>query len=197
MSLTDTTSILELPTDPSVGGNNISLKVTESYNHNPVNISQPNNSSSLDQTTIHQIVNGLQQASSTGATQLPSRDIPRNTDNLTQDPYIQPNYIAPEKNNDYIQQMQENEDIVYKYNKNKKNSDSLDDVYNEVQTPFLLAVLYFMFQLPFFRKFLFNYIPMLFLKDGNLNLNGYIFTSGMFGLAYYILNKIMIQFNAF
>ena len=73
---------------------------------------------------------------------------------------------------------------MYLFNckKNKKNSNlkrqnSLDDTYNEIQTPLLLAVLYFLFQLPFFRKFLFNYLPVLFSNDGNLNINGFLFTA--------------------
>ncbi len=51
------------------------------------------NGFSLDQTTISQIVNGLQQASVNGATKLPSRDIPMTTSGHNTDPQIQPNYV--------------------------------------------------------------------------------------------------------
>jgi hypothetical protein len=123
-----------------------------------------NNTLSLDQTTISQIVNGLQQASVTGATLLPSRDIPRNTDRITQDPNVQPNYIPPPNiiKEDYITNYENNEDMINNYNKNAQYNNSLDEMYNEIQTPLLLAILYFLFQLPFFRKYLFTYLPVLF-----------------------------------
>jgi hypothetical protein len=78
-----------------------------------------------------------------------------------------------------------------------QRQNSLDDMYNEIQTPLLLGVLYFLFQLPFFRKFLFSYIPILFANDGNLNINGYIFTSALYGLIYYVLNKTTHYFGTF
>ncbi len=195
-----TTSIADLPTDPTGGGShNVSMSIAEK---NPMQnpsggaLSAPS-SLTLDQTTINQIVSGLQQASTTGATQLPSRDIPRNIDGITQDPYIQPNYIPPPQIRDYINEDETTEKMVQNYNRDLKNSNSLDDMYSEVQTPLLLAVLFFLFQLPFFKKLLLSYIPALFLKDGNYNINGYIFLSILFGLIYYVINKMIYQFNTF
>jgi hypothetical protein len=205
--MSDSTSILDLPTDPVGGGNisnNISLTATEN------NIVQPqiqqlsnqipsSNSFSLDQTTISQIVNGLQQASISGITQLSSRDIPMNTTNISTDPQIQPNYVPPTpvNNIDYIKNYEDSSDIVNQYEKNMSRQNSIDEMYNEIQTPFLLIVLYFLFQLPFVKKILYSYFPVLFSKDGNLNLNGLIFTSILFGLIFYILNKITEQFAVF
>jgi hypothetical protein len=192
--MNDTTSILDLPTDPSGGNNNnnVNIKASEM-------LQKPsNNTMTLDQSTISQIVSGLQQASSTGATQLPSRDIPMTTHNLTQDPHIQPNYIPPPNQmSDYINENDTPNDIINNYNSNKQHSESLDEMYNEIQTPLLLATLYFLFQLPFFRKYLFYYLPILFSMDGNLNINGYLFMSALFGGLYYFLNKVTTQFSAF
>ena len=83
------------------------------------------------------------------------------------------------------------------YNKNYNKQNSLDDMYNEIQTPLLLAILYFLFQLPFFRKFLLGYLPILFSNDGNFNMNGFMFTSILFGMLYYTLNKITRHFGTF
>jgi hypothetical protein len=152
----------------------------------------------LDQSTINQLVNGLQQASVDGLTQLSSRDIPTSTQNLVQDPQIQPNYIPPVSNaSDYIKDYEDNDHIIDNYNKNLKNSDRLDDLYNELQIPILIAVLYFLFQLPIFKKYLYRFIPGLFSKDGNVNLYGYFFTCFLFGLIYYIISKIMSIFSRF
>ena len=216
-------NINELPVNPIggggggngyVGSSNINFTASEitpnanapiSYNPN-INIENTNSNTntviksnpavSLDQTTINQIINGLQQAGTT--TQLQSRDIPQNTENFTQDPQIQANYIPrPESMKDYIQDMEDNDDIVDNYNEKMKNMNKLDQMYNELQTPLLLSLLFFLFQLPIVKKLLFNYIPFLFFKDGNINLYGYSLTSIIFGLLYYILMKVMNYFSTF
>jgi hypothetical protein len=200
--MSESTSILDLPTDP-VGGGNISNNISISASENLAIQTQQQQQSqtaglSLDQTTISQIVSGLQQASLTGSTQLPSRDIPMTTTGHSTDPYIQPNYVPPCQNNiDYIKNFEQTPEMINEYNKNEKNQNSLDDMYNEIQTPILLAVLYFLFQLPFFRKFLFSYFPILFSNDGNMNINGFLFTSIIFSLFFYLLNKITNIFSAF
>lgn len=200
--MSDTTSILDLPTDPVGGGNmggGVSLNATENVVQKQIQQTQPQNPNfSLDQTTISQIVNGLQQAAISGATQLPSRDIPMNTTSHSNDAQIQPNYIPQvERQMDYIKDYEQTSDMIDNYNKNMARNNSLDDMYNEIQTPLLLAVLYFLFQLPFFKRFLFGYFPVLFSNDGNYNINGFLFTSTLFGLLFYLLNKITNHFGTF
>ena len=113
MSTLNTTSINDLPTDPTGGGSiggNISLVANETSSYKnqviPQQQQQPqmSQSMSLDQSTISQIVNGLQQASIAGATSLPSRDIPQNTQKLTHDPEVKANYVpaASPDHTDYI-----------------------------------------------------------------------------------------------
>ena len=196
--MSDSTSILDLPTDP-VGGENVNNNIKMSITENVVPPSgQPSLGVSLDQSTISQIVNSLQQASISGATQLPSRDIPMTTSDHTTDPQIQPNYVPqPQTHIDYIKNCEQTSDMIDEYNKNSRQQNSLDDMYNEIQTPLLLGVLYFLFQLPFFRKFLFSYFPVLFSNDGNFNINGFLFSSVLFGLLFYILNKVTNHFGAF
>lgn len=189
MTEPNTTSINDLPTDPTGGGSiggNISLVATE---QKPV----LNNSVSLDQTTINQIVNGLQQASMTGATTLPSRDIPQNTTQLTQDVYVNPNYVPPQsQKKDYI------DDEPVRMNYQEENiRNNMDAFYDEFQTPFLLGIIYFIFQLPVFKKTIFKYMSFLCNNDGNYNLNGLIFVSSLFGFIYYLLTKFMNHFNKF
>jgi hypothetical protein len=186
---------MDLPTDPTGGGSiggNVSLSVNEKIG-GPVGP----NGVSLDQTTINQIVSGLQQASSTGATQLQSRDIPQNTDTIVHDPQVQPNYIPQQSNKDYIAEEEDNDDIIQNYNKREKYGDSLDQLYDEIQIPLLIAVLYFLFQLPIFKRYLYKFFPALFFKDGNINLYGFVFTSSLFGMLYYLLSKMMTQFSKF
>jgi hypothetical protein len=201
MSEINTTSINDLPTDPTIGGSvggNVNLIVNETTNKNSTQTSQQpasNNSQlSLDQVTISQIVNGLQQASLAGATMLPSRDIPLNTEQLTNDVEIQPNYVPPPQTRDYIN---ESEDDIDNYYKNEKTQGSLDSIYDELQAPLLLAVLYFLFQLPFFKKNIFKYFPFFCHLDGNYNFNGLVFTCALFGFIYYSLSKTVKNFSKF
>lgn len=197
----DSTSILDLPTDPVGGGNmtnNITIKAQDMNESSSPNEGQ---GVSLDQGTINQIINSLQQATLVGATKLPSRDIPMNTNNISVDPQVMPNYVPqpPPSNQDYIDDYEKTANMVnsLRDNKGKQNNDSLDDIYNEIQTPLLLAVLYFLFQLPFFKKFLYTYIPFLFSNDGNYNINGYLFTSILFGILFHLLVKTTSYFGTF
>ena len=64
-----TTNINELP------GENITVNVSEENMNN------------------NEFINGLQQATSSGALDLPSRDIPQSTEKLTHDQEIKENYI--------------------------------------------------------------------------------------------------------
>lgn len=198
--MADTTNIFELPTDPTGGGNvanNINMQMSE---HGASVQSSASSQMALDQNTINQIVNGLQQAGSNGLTLLPSRDIPMTTHGITQDPATQPNYIpqVPTKSqSNYIQNYEENDEIMHGYNKHTGIQNSLDDFYSELQTPLLLAIIYLFFQMPFFKKNLFLYFPAFFFRDGNLNLYGLLFTSTLFGTVFYCLNKLTNNYSTF
>jgi hypothetical protein len=200
--MADSTSIFDLPVDPVGGGNNVVMSASEKTNtiYVPdippqVGPTQNNNGSgvSLDQSTINSIVNGLQQASSTGATMLPSRDIPREQEHMVRDQQIQPNYIPQPSQVDYIQQHEQNNEIIEAQQYKDKHTSTLDSMYDELQTPLLLCVLFFLFQLPFFKKNLFVYVPALFLNDGNYNIYGYVFMSILFSLVYYVFSKFPVS----
>jgi hypothetical protein len=189
-----TTSINDLPTDPAAGGSiggNVSLVINDKASEQGQNQGQ---GLALDEKTISQIVSGLQQASLAGATSLPSRDIPINTEQLTQDAQIQPNYIPVPEIRDYIR---ETDDDINNYYRKEKMDNSLDSAYDELQAPLLLAVLYFLFQLPIFKKCVFKYAPFLCHTDGNYNFNGLVFVCGLFGFIYYMLSKTVKNFSKF
>jgi len=151
---------------------------------------------SLDPNTISQIVSGIQQASISGATLLPSRDIPQNTIDIHQDPNVQVDYVPDNRNKEQIIDSQKQmddylKDIDYENKKQINSSDKLDQLYNELHRPFLLIILYFLFQLPIIRKILFKNMSFLFLKDGNPNIYYLLFTSFLFGFSYYLLEGIL------
>lgn len=155
------------------------------------NILQSQNQLQNNEMDYNNMINDLQKASQSGVTSLPSRDIPMNTQQIVQDEQIQPNYV-PESNNDYIGN---NIMIDNTINQNNSNINRLDEFYNTLQTPILLAILYFIFQLPIFKKYLLKYLPSLFGKDGNQNIYGYVFYSVMFGLCYVFVTNLISKLN--
>ena len=214
------TNIHDLPSDPTGGGgNNINLSVKDSQipvqqegqlphqapappqaipqtiheNH----VGSSIDSTKLDHNSINELVSGLQKLTMTGATQLPSRDIPTTTTHLSNDEEVQPNFVPRPSETNYIDDYQDNDDVINEYNMRVSKESQLDAMYNEFQTPILLAILFFLFQLPFFKKNLFTYAPALFMNDGNYNIYGFVFISMFFAFVYYLLSKSAVVFNRF
>ena len=185
------TNINELPLNPVGGNGEIQMMASEQQQQQQQQRQDPQQQLKLDQTTINQIVNGLQAASVAGITQLPSRDIPRSVEQLTQDPQVQPNYIQPPTQRDYIKESDSTEEMIRQREKTDRQDKQSEQLYDEMQTPLLLSILYFLFQLPILRKLLSQYLPILFGTDGNININGLGFMSIAYGGCYYFLNKIM------
>ena len=194
-----TTSLDSLPLSPQ-SGDNIRLDTYDQQpqQHNNTKVQNPaqdlhqsrEKELSVMQNNLNQFVTGLQKASAAGLTILPSRDIPSNQEHISHDVNIKPNYIPQETGHeDYIQQHQTNEEIIRAQANKQQKQEFSDYIYEEVQVPVLIGVLYFLFQLPVVRRQIFNFLPSLFNKDGNPNLSGYIFNSVFFALFYYIFTK--------
>lgn len=187
----DSTSIDDLP---APGGNNVEQKNNVVLEKKEINTSSapPIAPTELSSDSINKIVAGLQQASSTGMTQLPSSHIPMQTHTHIQDQQIQPNYVPkpPPNNNDYIKEHESIESMIKKNNDKKKEDERLDNIYHELQMPLLAMAIFFMFQLPAFRKKFQSFFPNLFLKDGNLNISGYLTKTVLFGGLFFGINKV-------
>ena len=244
--MSDTTSIDDLPTDPSAGNqNNIVIQKMEMNNgmrggggmgggmgeggmmNNqvmpPAQVYSPNVAGvnmmgggggmgmqmpqqqqqqqgqpqqGQQQNVMNELVNGLQRASASGMTNLPSRDIPMNTTGMMNDAQINPNYVPnnykKEENGDYIGEHEEEEAMnEARYTNNVNNDDTMENIYKLIQVPLLVGILYFSFQLPVFRKYMLKYIPSVFSTDGNYNIRGLVFVSSLFGAGYFGLTRIL------
>ena len=156
-----------------------------------------NEDPAIQQKQMNQFITGLQQATASGLTSLPVRDIPTNQEFLARDMQMKPNYVpqAPLGMSDYISEHKSNEDMIKEYARRQQKDDRLDELYNQLQVPILLAVLYFIFQLPVVRKNVFKFLPSLFNNDGNPNLYGYVANSLMFGGLYFALTKGLNYFS--
>ena len=152
---------------------------------------QGQNDPSVKQRQMNQFVTGLQQASAAGLTVLPSRDIPQNQEQLSRDVQMKPNYI-PEQQLDYIAyENANNNEMIANQTRSEQHSAHLENVYDDMQMPILVAVLFFLFQLPVVRKMSLKYLPSLFNSEGNPTITGYMFNSALFALTYYILKRSM------
>jgi hypothetical protein len=165
----------------------------------PQQISESQQNVSLDPNTINQIVNELHQATLSGSTKLASRDIPIDTLSIQQDMESAPNFVpeVSEERKNYIPDEDDLETIIKKQNIKTNHQNNIENMYNELQTPILLGVLYFIFQLPIFKKLLYQTFPSLFMNDGNLSINGYIFYSSLFSIVFYFLNRLVGIFDTF
>ena len=199
MASAGTTSIDDLPTN---GEANITLetsnKPVQSTQMNEVS-SSPQQSSSgiqLSSNDISKIVEGIQMASSSNMTTLPSRDIPQNQAEHTNDPQVQPNHV-PVKQGGFIEDFDTTHANVYREQiQQQENQNQIENVYDSLQTPIMISVIYFIFQLPFLHKMLFKYAPSLFLRERQLSISGYLFKTLLFGSTYYFIQHIVKSLSA-
>lgn len=149
----------------------------------------------MSQEETSNLVSGLQQASQGGVLSLPSRDIPMDSNNVNMDKEAHVNYIPNKVNNDYIGNTETADEIIMHHNTVKKREDTMETIYEEIQIPLLISIVFFIFMIPSVKGLLFRSFPMLLQTDGNPTLGGTVYISGIFGLTYYILNKLLHHFS--
>jgi len=186
---TGTSSISSLPNKMSPQPNRVVLEKRELPKNNNVG-APPVPPQQLTQDSINQIVLGLQQAAQNDMTGLSSRDIPMTTNQITADNQVRPNYVPESKDANYIEDDSTFESIAKQTRQVKKEQDSLDSLYEELQTPIFVMVLFFLFQLPYFQKVLVRFAPSLFNVDGRIGLAGLLSKTILFGISYYSITKL-------
>ena len=160
-------------------------------NQNIYNPNISNEKNQENQSIYNEMIGQIQQISNNSNIDLPSRDIPNNTNNIVQDTNVKPNYIPEQSNhNDYIKNYETPESVIEKKNQDITYENNIEFLYNEIQMPLLICLIYFIFNIPYSKKLLFKYIPRLFKNDGNYNIYGNITTSVLFGIIYYLLIKL-------
>ena len=122
--------------------------------------------------------------------QLPPRDFPKNQDFYNLDEKIQANYIPPSPplNNDFMRKYEEEKEKEWKKNiEKKRKSNRIDDVIEKTQIPFIVAILFFIFQLPIINNLIFKRFAFLSIynADGNFNMYGLILKSVLFGIIFH------------
>ena len=202
--MADTTALGELPTSDLQNSNIPVVQVENIKISNPLQQQISSRETDIDKSSskletsqsYNELISGLQNASQQGQTQLPDRHIPQETTQLTTDETTIPNYIPQSSENNFVNNNISNEDIL-SYNKNLENSSTnFDNIYDQLQQPILIAILFFLFQLPIVQKYLYKIVPALFKPDGNPNIFGYILNSILFSSLFYFLLKGLNYFSS-
>ena len=124
---------------------------------------------------------------------LPSRDIPQSTIQYSNDERVQPNYIPRhDVVRDYVKDHYDTtEENLKEYEQKTRRHNHWDSIFNDIQIPFFIAILFFFFQLPIVNTLIFKKFAFLSLhhEDGNFNMLGLLFKSSLFGLLYYSVYK--------
>jgi len=166
---------------PSSGGSTMNNPITmENSNQNQA---PPN---------YNELISQLQKAAAYGTTALPSRDIPMEPLKVANDVQSQPNYIPPPQfQEDYIKNSITPQNLVDANIRQIKSGAYYEKLYGELQLPIIIALLFFLFQLPIVKQYNKKLLPFLFKSDGNPNLYGYIANSVLFASMIYVLLKLV------
>ena len=118
-----------------------------------------------------------------------NRGVPQDTTAYQHDEQVVPNYVPmPKLTTDYLKEYEEKlKSLSAEHQKAKHLESLLSSVYDEIQIPILIGVMFFMFQMPFINSAMFKYLSFMkiYNEDGNLNFYGMVFKSIVFGLVYF------------
>ena len=133
------------------------------------------------------------QLSNTPIQHLPSRDIPQDTPQYSNDPRVQSNYIPPPPTQtDYVREQEAfTEHKLKKHEQQKEYENTVDYILSELQVPIFVGILFFAFQLPATNNWFIKHLSFLniYSSDGNYNFTGLLIKSIIFGSSYYTLSR--------
>jgi hypothetical protein len=111
---------------------------------------------------------------------------------VTIDETVKPNYVPSQNNKKYIESDDSDEeeddddedDDDDNDDKIEKKTKRFENIIQRLKEPFVLSLLYFIFQLSIVDNTLFRYIPRLFVKEGELSRYGVMVKCLLFGAIY-------------
>ena len=135
-----------------------------------------------------QVNNGMESLQNLQQQRLPSRDIPQDTTQYSNDNRVQPNYIPKhDVERDYVKDHYDTtEKNLKEYEQKQRQYNHWDSIFNDIQVPLFIAILFFFFQLPIVNTMIFKKFAFLSLHhdDGNFNIIGMM----MIMYHYYIIH---------
>jgi hypothetical protein len=140
-------------------------------------------STQLNESQIHQLVSGIQEASFKGATRLRSTDIPSDPSSVL----IDPNTIAKP-----IETPQPIPPVVHTISSYSKLIEYILTELPALQAAILAAILFIIPHISIVSKYIKGIVPWMYLDDGSLNAIGLVGHAIAVGVSYYILSYILI-----
>ena len=114
--------------------------------------------------------------------ELPSRDIPTHTQPHVVDESSKTNYVPkPEKQVHFVEEDENESDL----NENLERNEKFESSIFRYKEPIILALLFFIFQMSIVNAKLYQYVPKLFVQEGELSGFGVIVKAGFF-VAFYL-----------
>jgi|UniRef100_A0A6C0LVR0 hypothetical protein len=184
----DSTNIDDLPTSTSPANTNITMSVNE----NPTEYKPLNDvpqTQDFDGKSVNEMLSQTNQIASMGALELPIRDIPRNTHDINVDEQVNNEYMHDQHRRDYIDGWENNQQMIYDQQRSDTQQDNMEVLYEQFQIPILIMLLYFFFHLPVVNKWFHKTFTFCFMKDGNMNFQGFILKSIIFATLFYVLHR--------
>ena len=188
----ETTSIQELPTTQNAPSNQVVVQQPRGQPSGQPNGQQggmqggsQGGQSGHPPNELNNIIAGLQKAASNGATELPTRDRPMQTNQVMMDQNIKPDFVPEQPSVDYIQNYNTQQAQLQQLQQDTQRTLNLSYLIDELQLPIIVGLLFYIFQMPFTSSLLQKYLTFMFKKDGHYNQVGYISISVLFGAIYY------------
>ena len=146
------------------------------------------NTSVVSQDIINKMIPDIQSANERGYLSLPDRDIPKNETQYTNDTSIQPNKQVQfsADTTDYIPRQVDNTESS---SVDKKSHWSREFLYDELFTPILAGILFYIFSNDKGIEIIQKLIPSLFRSDGNMKKYGNLVISCIFSFTIYTFIK--------
>jgi hypothetical protein len=205
----DTTNISDLPSNNINNQQPTQQSIQQNYNENIVLNTQPQqNQPQQNQPqqiqyqqgpqvqNQHQLIPqketiSIENAEKLGLTNLEQRNVRFDPTQITNDGQTNVDYIPGENTEKYIENYMTQNEVNEKNRRANNKLNSISNIYDDMQGPLLVVILYFMFQLPNTKILISKMFPSFFSSDSNLKLNGLICISLIFGLSYYLLNYVI------
>lgn len=190
----DSTHIDDLPNGTNQENANMTMSVNENpTEYKPLNDVAPPNQN--EQNSVNDILSQTNDLASSGAFNIPIRDVPRNTQPIHSDEQAHHDYMQHQQHPDYIDNWESNHEMLHEQEKGDNQRESLEILYEQFQLPILIMLLYFFFHLPVVNKWFFKTFSFCFMKDGNMNFQGYVLKSIVFATLFYVIHKNMVYLS--
>lgn len=125
---------------------------------------------------------------------LPSRDMPMDMSHLTNDIETTANYVPPPKHKNYIAATDDDETELRQKKKRKdRRARMAEDLFDMLQRPMILGLIFFLFQMPALNGFIHRNMPFLnmYNGEGGITTWGITIKSVLFGIIVYSLDTMM------